>query len=122
MDPAWIVTAMLRPPGSSGRPRAGLRLARPVRRLMRDAVTLGLVLVLVGIAVHVAHHASNLGQSSECPVLAAAQQCPWTPAETPDVWIALAVAVALAAVVAGPSRSARFPRVDRGRAPPALLP
>jgi hypothetical protein len=93
-------------------------MVRSVHRLIRAGLAVGLVLVLVGIAVHVAHHATDLGKSSQCPVLAAAQQLPWSQAEAPDVWIALAVAVAPATVLAESCPPVRFPRVDRGRAPP----
>jgi hypothetical protein len=92
-----------------------------VHRLIRAGLAVGLAVVFVGIAVHVAHHATDLGKSSQCPVLAAAQQLPWSPAETPELWIPLVVAVGLVTVPAEPRRLIRFPEIDRSRAPPFPL-
>jgi hypothetical protein len=108
----------LRPEAAAGYDTA--TMMRSLHRLIRGGLAVGLVIVLVGIAIHVAHHATDLGKSSPCPVLAAAQQLPWSPAEAPDVWIVLAVAAAPATVLAESCHPARPPRVDRGRAPPPL--
>jgi hypothetical protein len=97
-------------------------MVRSFHRVIRAALAVGLVLVLVGIAVHVAHHATDLGKSSQCPVLAAAQHLPWSPAETPDVWIALVIALALATALAEPGCPVLRPRIERGRGPPLRLP
>jgi hypothetical protein len=103
--------------GSRGWLAALLRRRRTLASWLLAYVTL----LVVGTTLHVAHHGMRPGQAAACPVLSAAEQLPWTPAEPPQVIprIVGSTPVAPEPAVAGLPGSP--PRHERDRAPPALI-
>jgi hypothetical protein len=105
-------------PGSHGWLAALLRRRRTLARWLLVYVTL----LVVGTTLHVAHHGLKPGQASACPVLSAAEQLPWTPAEPPQVIVRIVGSTPAAPEPAPASLPARAPRHERDRAPPDPIP
>jgi len=70
------------------------------------------------MAIHTAHHVVAPGAKSDCPVLSAAQQLPWTTAEIPASWTRAIVVTTLVAVLALPRPPTLRARLRPGRSPP----
>jgi hypothetical protein len=112
----WRPAPAAPPPAEPARAAATPALAGP--RRARAALATALMLVVLGIVVHTAHHLVAPGQTSDCPVLAAAQHLPWTPAESPLSWAPVLAVAPLVAALARPRPSGRRARLRPGRAPP----
>src|SRR5262249_50818590 len=102
-------------------PRAWLAALLRRRRALPGRLPAALTPLLVGPTLHVAHHGMKPGQASACPVLSAAEQLPWTPAEPPQVIVRIVRTTPVAPEPTPVSQPARPPRHQRDRAPPDSL-
>src|SRR5215471_15322463 len=100
--------------------RGWLRALRRRRRTLTGGLLVYVVLLVAGTAVHGAHHGSRPGLASACPVLSAAEQLPWTPAEAPPVVVRLAGSTPAAPAPVVVRQPGRPPSRERDRAPPRL--
>jgi hypothetical protein len=91
------------------------------RRILARGLVAYVTLLVAGTTLHVAHHGMKPGQASACPVLSAADQLPWTPAEPPQVITRIVGSTPVAPEPAAAGLPGLPPRHERDRAPPALL-
>src|SRR5262245_37183202 len=91
------------------------------RRILARGLLAYVTLLVLGTTLHVAHHGMKPGQASACPVLSAADQLPWTPAEPPQVLTRIVGSTPTAPEPAPASSAGRPPRHERDRAPPVPL-
>src|SRR5262245_35465888 len=99
-------------------PRGSMAALWRRRRTLAGWLLAYVTLVVVGTSLHVAHHGMKPGQAASCPVLSAAEQLPWTPAEPPQVLTRIVGSIPVAPEPAPVSLPARPPRHQRDRAPP----
>ena len=102
-------------------PRAWLAALLRRRRTLAGWLLAYVTLLIVGTTLHVAHHGMKPGQASACPVLSAAEQLPWTPAEPPQVIVRIVRSTPVAPEPTPVSQPGRPPRHQRDRAPPHSL-
>jgi hypothetical protein len=99
-------------------PRGWLAALLRRRRTFAGWLLAYVTLLVVGTTLHVAHHGMKPGQASACPVLSAAEQLPWTPAEPPQVITRIVGSTPTVPEPAPISQPGRLPRHERDRAPP----
>ena len=102
--------------------RGWLRALLRRRRLLAVGLLAYVILLVGGTAAHEAHHGTKPGLAPVCPVLSAAEQLPWTPAERPQVVPRLAGWTPAAPTPAPVGQPGRPPGRERDRAPPLLAP